>query len=63
MNEGNDGNVGNQGGNDGNQGGTARNQGGNERTKGENLRIGVELMNYKCGEGQKTKNCAFFENS
>ena len=55
--------MGNQGGNDGNQGGNARNQGGNDRNKGENLRIGAELMNFKCGEGQKIKNCAFFENS
>ena len=32
---------------------------GNERNKGENLRIGVELMNYNCGEGQETRNCVF----
>ena len=27
--------------------------GGNEGNKGDNLRVGVELMNYNCGEGQK----------
>ena len=27
--------------------------GGKDRNKGENLRIGVELTNYNCGEGQK----------
>ena len=27
--------------------------GGNEENTGENLRIGVELTNYNCGEGQK----------
>ena len=32
---------------------------GNERNKGENLRIGVELMNYNCGEGQETRICVF----
>ena len=25
----------------------------NEENTGENLRIGVELTNYNCGEGQK----------
>ena len=25
----------------------------NEGNKGENLRIGMELMDYNCGEGQK----------
>ena len=25
----------------------------NEGNKGENLHIGVELMHYNCGEGQK----------
>ena len=47
------GNVGNQGGNDGNQGGNMGNQGGNVGNKGGNLRIGLELMNYNCGEGQE----------
>ena len=28
-------------------------EGGNEENKGENLHIGVELLNYNCGEGQK----------
>ena len=45
-------NAGNQGGNDGNQGGS-------EGNKGWNLRIGAELMNYNCGEGQKIRNCVF----
>ena len=27
--------------------------GGNKENTGENLRIGVELTNYNCGEGQK----------
>ena len=27
--------------------------GGNEENTGQNLRIGVELRNYNCGEGQK----------
>ena len=31
----------------------------NEGNKGDNLCIGVELMNYNCGEGQETKNCVF----
>ena len=56
MNEGNDGNAGNQSGNGrnaGNQGRNAGNQGRNAGNQGENLRIGVELMNYNCGEGQK----------
>ena len=47
MNEGNDGNPGNQSGN----GRNAGNQGRNAGNQGENLRIGVELMNYNCGEG------------
>ena len=47
MNEGNDGNAGNQSGN----GRNAGNQGRNAGNQGENLRIGVELMNYNCGEG------------
>ena len=46
-------NTQNQSGNDGNQSGNAVNQGGNEGNKGENLRIGLELLNYNCGEGQK----------
>ena len=46
MNEGNDGNAGNQSGN----GRNAGNQGRNAGNQGENLRIGVELMNYNCGE-------------
>ena len=61
MNQGgNVGNVRNRGGNDGNagnQGSNDRNQGGNEGNKGENHRIGVELMNYNCGDGQETRNC------
>ena len=47
MNEGNDGKAGNQSGN----GRNAGNQGRNAGNQGENLRIGVELMNYNCGEG------------
>ena len=47
----NDGNAGNQGGNAENQGVNAGNQGGNKGNHGENLRIGVEMMNKKCGEG------------
>ena len=31
----------------------------NEGNKGDNLCIGVELMNYNCGEGQETKNYVF----
>ena len=45
------GNARNQGGNARNQGGNAGNQSGNERNKRENIRIGVELLNYNCGEG------------
>ena len=68
---GNAGNAGNQGGNDENtenQGGNTRNagnqgenagnagdQGGNEGNKGKNLLIGVQLINYNCGEEQKWK--------
>ena len=33
--------------------------GGNEGNKRENLSIGVELMNYNCGEGQETRNGVF----
>ena len=33
-----------------NRGGNTGNQGENEKNKGENLRIGVEMMNKKCGE-------------
>ena len=47
------GNDGNQGGNVGNQGGNMRNQSGNVGNKGGNLRIGLELMNHNCGEGQE----------
>ena len=37
---------------------------GNEGNKVENLRIGVELMNYNCGEGQKLKEmCVFIRHS
>ena len=43
--------MGYQGENAENQGRNAGNQGGNEGNRGENLRIGVELMNYNCGEG------------
>ena len=32
-----------------NRGENTRNQGENEGNKGENLRIGVEMMNKKCG--------------
>ena len=35
----------------GNQAGNAGNQGGNKVNHGENLRIGVEMMNKKSGEG------------
>ena len=35
----------------GNQAGNAGNQGGNKVNHGENLRIGVEMMNKKGGEG------------
>ena len=34
-------------------------RGGNEGNKGENHCIGVELMNYNCGEGQETRNLVF----
>ena len=33
-----------------NRGENTRNQDENEGNKGENLRIGVEMMNKKCGE-------------
>ena len=35
---------------------------GNEGNKGENLRIGVEMMNKKCGEGLKKKEMSTFIN-
>ena len=35
------------------RGGMRGTGGGNEGNKGDNLRVGVELMNHNCGEGQK----------
>ena len=52
--------TGNKGGNARNQGSNDRNHGGNEGNNGDNHQIGVELMNYNCGEGQETRNCVSF---
>ena len=48
------GNVGNQDGNDGNAGdqiGNAGNRDGNERNRGQDPRVGIAMVNKKCGEG------------
>ena len=50
RNEKNDGNAWNQGGYAGNYGGNAGNRDENEGNQGKNLCIGVELMNWNCGE-------------
>ena len=43
--------MGNKGWIAGNQGENAGNRGGNEGNQGENLRIRLEMINKKCGEG------------